>query len=120
MSTTLAIILLVLIALIPTLIFAYVAGGALDQIVEIEKEIEERERNGNNQQLSETERSLDRLHPEYGQYVIVNVERGIIQWYESHDAAVRDLTRTGGSIINTATADPAFVKRTLADARKNM
>lgn len=68
----------------------------------------------------EQNKALDRLHPEYGQYVIVNVERGIIQWYESHDAAVRDLTRTGGSIINTATADPAFVKRTLADARKNM
>ena len=120
MSTTLAIILLVLIALIPTLIFAYVAGGALDQIVEIEKEIEEREKNGNNQQLSGTERSLDQLHPEYGQYVIVNVERGTIRWYESYDAAVRDLVKTGGSIINTATADPAFVKRTLADARKNM
>jgi hypothetical protein len=47
MSKTLAIILLILIALIPMLIFAYVAGGALDQIVEIEKEIEERNKNGN-------------------------------------------------------------------------
>lgn len=47
MSTTLAIILLSLIALIPMLIFAYVAGGALDQIDEIEKEIEEMNKNGN-------------------------------------------------------------------------
>ena len=68
----------------------------------------------------EQNEALDQLHTEYGQYVIVNTERGIIQWYESHDAAVRDLVKTGGSIINTATADPAFVKRTLADARKNM
>lgn len=72
----------------------------------------------NSQEMNE---ALDQLHPEYyGQYAIVNVERGIIQWYESHDAAVRDLVKTGGSIINTATADPAFVKRTLDAARKNM
>jgi len=68
----------------------------------------------------EQNEALDQLHPEYGQYVIVNTERSIIRWYEQHDAAVRDLTLTGGSIINTATADPAFVKRTLDAARKNM
>jgi hypothetical protein len=68
----------------------------------------------------EQNEALDQLHPEYGQYVIVNTERGIIQWYESHDAAVRDLVKTGGSIINTATSDPDFVKRTLDAARKNM
>ena len=68
----------------------------------------------------EQNEALDQLHPEYGQYVIVNTERGIIQWYESHDAAVRDLVKTGGCIINTATADPDFVKRTLDAARKNM
>jgi hypothetical protein len=68
----------------------------------------------------EQNEQLDRLHPEYGQYVIVNTERGIIQWYESHDAAVRDLTRTGGSIINTATAPPDLIKKLLDDARKNM
>jgi hypothetical protein len=71
----------------------------------------------NSQEMNEI---LDRLHPEYGQYVIVNTERGIIQWYESHDAAVRDLVKTGGCILNTATADPDFVKRTLDAARKNM
>jgi hypothetical protein len=68
----------------------------------------------------EQNEQLDQLHPEYGQYVIVNTHKGIIQWYESYDAAVIDLTKTGGCIINTATADPAFVKRTLDDARKNM
>lgn len=68
----------------------------------------------------EQNEQLDRLHPEYGQYVIVNTERGIIQWYEQHEAAVRDLVKTGGTIINTATADPEFVRRTLNDARKNM
>ena len=67
----------------------------------------------------EQNEALDRLHPEYGQYVIVNVERGIIQWYESHDAAVRDQREYGGIIINTETADPEFVKRVIDDARKN-
>jgi len=69
----------------------------------------------------EQNEALDQLHPEYyGKYVIVNEERGIIQWYESHESAVRDLTKTGGIILNTATADPDFVKRTLDAARKNM
>ena len=68
----------------------------------------------------EQNEQLDQLHPEYGQYVLVNTEKGSVVWYESHDNAVQDQARYGGTIINTATADPAFVKRTLADARKNM
>lgn len=68
----------------------------------------------------EQNEALDRLHPEYGQYVIINTDRGLIQWYESYDAAVRDLVKTGGSILNTYTADPKYVKRCLDAARKNM
>lgn len=68
----------------------------------------------------EQNEQLDQLHPEYGQYVLVNTEKGSVVWYESHDNAVQDQARYGGTIINTATADPAFVKRTLANARKNM
>lgn len=68
----------------------------------------------------EQNEQLDRLHAEYGQYVLVNEDKGSVMWYESHDAAVRDQLTAGGVIINTATADPEFVKRTLANARKNM
>ena len=69
----------------------------------------------------EQNEALDRLHPEYpDQYLLVDVEKGSVLWYENHDSAVRDQALYGGSIINTATADPAFVKRTLANARKNM
>lgn len=68
----------------------------------------------------EQNEALDRLHPEYGQYVLVNVEKGSVTWYESHDSAVRDQAQYGGSIINTRTADAEFVKRVLDNARKNM
>lgn len=69
----------------------------------------------------EQNEGLDQLHPEYpSQYVLVNTERGLLTWYESHDSAVRDQALYGGSIINTKTADPEFVKRVLDNARKNM
>lgn len=68
----------------------------------------------------EQNEQLDRLHAEYGQYVLVNEDKGSVMWYESHDAAVHDQLTAGGVIINTATADPEFVKRTLANVRKNM
>jgi len=69
----------------------------------------------------EQNESLDRLHPEWpAQYVLVNTERGSVAWYESHDGAVRDQAQYGGSVINTKTADPEFVKRVLDNARKNM
>lgn len=68
----------------------------------------------------EQNEALDRLHPEYGQYVLVNAEKGSVTWYESHDNAVRDQAQYGGSIINTRTADAEFVKRVLDNARKNM
>lgn len=64
---------------------------------------------------------LDQLHPEWpSQYVLVNTERGSVRWYESHDSAVRDQAQYGGSIINTRTADPEFVKQVLENARRNM
>ena len=75
--------------------------------------------NYNNSQ--EQNENLDRLHPEYpSQYVLVNAEKGSVTWYESHDGAVRDQAKYGGTIINTATADPEFVKRVLDNARRNM
>lgn len=69
----------------------------------------------------EQNESLDRLHPEWpAQYLLVNSERGSVVWYESYDGAVRDYAFYGGSIINTRTADPEFVKRVLKNARRNM
>ena len=69
----------------------------------------------------EQNENLDRLHPEYpSQYVLVNAEKGSIVWYESHDGAVRDKVQYGGTIINTKTADPEFVRRVLDNARRNM
>ena len=69
----------------------------------------------------EQNEALDRLHPEYpGQYVLIIAEKGSITWYKSHDAAVRDCAKYGGSVLNTATADPAYVRRCLENARRNM
>ena len=69
----------------------------------------------------EQNENLNRLHPEYpGQYVLIIAEKGSITWYESHDAAVRDCAKYGGSVLNTATADPAYVRRCLDNARRNM
>ena len=69
----------------------------------------------------EQNESIDQLHPEWpSQYVLVNTEKGSVVWYDSHDGAVRDQSKYGGSIINTKTADPGFVKRVLDNARKNM
>lgn len=69
----------------------------------------------------EQNEGLDRLHPEWpAQYVLVNTEKGSVVWYDIHDGAVRDYAKYGGVIINTATADPEFVKRVLEKARRNM
>ncbi len=61
----------------------------------------------------------DALHP-YGQYVLVNTERGSVVWFEDYDDAVRNQSRYGGVIINTKTVDPEFLKLTLDNARRNM
>ena len=63
--------------------------------------------------------SLDHLYPD-GQYVLVNTERGSVVWFESYDSAIKAHSQYGGSIINTATADPEFVKRVIDNARRNM
>ena len=69
----------------------------------------------------EQNENLDQLHPEWPeQYVLVNAEKGSVVWYENHDGAVRDQAKYQGVIINTATADPEFVKRVLDNARRNM
>lgn len=69
----------------------------------------------------EQNENIDRLHPEYpGQYVLIIAERGSVTWYENHDSAVRDQSQYGGFIINTATADPEFVKRCVDNAMCNM
>ena len=69
----------------------------------------------------EQNESIDQLHPDWpSHYVLVNTDKGSVVWYDSHDGAVRDQAQYGGSIINTKTADPEFVKRVLDNARKNM
>ena len=71
----------------------------------------------NSQEMNE---SQDRLHPDYGQYVLVNTEKGSVVWYETYDQAVRNQAIYGGNIINTATADPGFVKLTIDNALRNI
>lgn len=69
----------------------------------------------------EQNENLDQLHPEYpSQYVLVNTEKGSVVWFESYDSAVKAYAQYGGSIINTATADPEFVRRVLDHAHRNM
>ena len=69
----------------------------------------------------EQNENLDRLHPEYpAQYVLINTERGSVVWFESYDSAIKAHAQYGGSIINTATTDPEFVKRVIDNARRNM
>ena len=68
----------------------------------------------------EMNESLDRLHPEYGQYVLVNTDKGSVSWYENYDSAIRDQTQYGGTVINTRTADPEFVRLTIDNALRNM
>ena len=84
------------------------------------------ETNTTPQSSQEMNESLDRLHPETtdypAQYLLVNEDYGTVIWCESHHTAVRacKASPNGGIIINTATADPALVARTLANARHNM
>ena len=84
------------------------------------------ETNTTTQSSQEMNESLDRLHPETtdypAQYLLVNEDYGTVIWCESHHTAVRacKASPNGGIIINTATADPALVARTLANARHNM
>lgn len=69
----------------------------------------------------EQNESIDQLHPEYPEkYVLVNSDNGSVQWCECYDTAVRLQSSYGGTIINTATADPDLVKLTLDNARRNM
>ena len=86
------------------------------------------ETNTTPQSSQEMNESLDRLHPETAtpdypaQYLLINEDHGTVIWCESHLTAVRacKASPNGGIIINTATADPALVARTLANARHNM
>lgn len=72
----------------------------------------------NSQQQNE---NMDQLHPEWHhQYVLVNSDTCSVVWYESYESAVRDQAAYGGTIINTKTAEPEFVKRVLDNARKKM
>ena len=77
---------------------------------------------------NETNETPDILHPETAtpdypaKYLFVNEDYGTVIWCESHLTAVRACKayHNGGIIINTATADPAAIARTLANARQNM
>ena len=69
----------------------------------------------------EQNENLDQFDPEWHhQYVLVNYQKGSVTWYESHDGAVRNQIKYGGTIINTKTADPEFVKLVLDNVRRNM
>ena len=61
----------------------------------------------------------DAIHP-YGQYVLVNTERGSVVWFEDYDDAVHNQSHYSGVVINTKTVDPEFLKLTLENTRRNM
>ena len=67
----------------------------------------------------EVNENHDALHP-YGQYVLVNTERGSVVWFEDYDDAVHNQSHYGGVVINTKTVDPDFLKLTLENTRRNM
>ena len=71
----------------------------------------------NSQEMNE---SQDRLHPDYGQYVLVNTEKGSVVWYENYGQAVRDQATYGGTIFNTHTTDPELLKLTINNALRNI
>ena len=71
----------------------------------------------NSQEMNEAQ---DRLHPDYGQYVLVNTEKGSVVWFETYDQALRNQATYGGTILNTKTADPDFVKQTINNALRNI
>lgn len=56
----------------------------------------------------------------YAEYVLVNVEEGMVVWHESYDKAVAEQQVTGGTIYNADTTDPDTLQRTLTAARHNM
>lgn len=79
----------------------------------------------NSQEVNE---NLDRMeryapHADNGypaQYVLINAERGSVMWYENHNAACKAAAQYGGSVLNTWTADPDYIKLCLENARRNM
>ena len=67
----------------------------------------------NSQEMNET---LDYLHREYGQYILINKQKGSVVWFTEHHLAVCYQQQYGGVIINTATADHEFVQRSIKNA----
>ena len=62
----------------------------------------------------------DFIHSDYGQYVLINTEKGSVVWFETYDQALRNQATYGGTILNTKTADPDFVKQTINNALRNI
>lgn len=61
------------------------------------------------------------MNDEYpAQYALIRVETGTVVWFENYQSAVEAHAQYGGSILNTATANPDLIKQLLDDARKNM
>lgn len=54
------------------------------------------------------------------QYVVINIDTGTVIWCESYLSALDIQPAVGGSILNTASANPQLVQSLLASARANM
>ena len=67
----------------------------------------------------EQNEQLDRIYPEYGQYVLVNEDKGLVSWHETYDNALSYQRQHGGIILNTKTTCKAFLKRTINNALNN-
>ena len=71
----------------------------------------------NSQEMNE---ARDFIHSDYGQYVLINTEKGSVVWYENYGQAVRDQATYGGTIFNTHTTDPELLKLTINNALRNI
>ena len=69
--------------------------------------------------FQEMNEGLDRLHPEYGQYVLINEQKGLVSWHETYDSALRYQAQHGGIIFNTKTTCQALLKTSIEKALQN-
>lgn len=63
--------------------------------------------------------ALDRLHPEYGQYILVNEDIGSVSHHETYDNALKYQRLHGGIILNSKTTCHTLLKKTIENALQN-
>ena len=56
----------------------------------------------------------------YAQYVVINEEKGVVVWNETHTQAVASQKANGGVIYNTDTCNTEILENALHVARQRM